>query len=29
VSTVTSNKKWPKREALYKNIVASFVPKGF
>ena len=29
VSTVTSNKKWSKREQLYKNIVASFVPKGF
>ena len=29
LSTVTSNKKWSKREALYKNIAASFVPKGF
>ena len=29
VTTVTSNKKWPKRQELYKNIVASFVPKGF
>jgi len=26
---VTSNKKWDKREKLYRNIVASFVPKGF
>jgi len=29
LSTVTSNKKWAKRETLYKNIAASFVPKGF
>jgi len=29
LSTVTSNKKWQKREALYKNVAASFVPKGF
>ena len=29
VSTVTSNRKWPKRQELYRNIVASFVPKGY
>lgn len=29
VSCVTSNKRWPKRAELYKNIVLSFVPKGF
>ena len=29
LTTVTSNRKWPKREELYRNIVASFVPKGF
>jgi len=29
VTTVTSNKKWNKRQELYKNIIASFVPKGF
>merc|ERR1711908_52686 len=29
VTTVTSNKKWSRRQELYKNIVASFVPKGF
>ncbi len=29
VTTVTSNKKWAKRQELYRNIVASFVPKGF
>ena len=29
VSTVTSNKKWAKREKLYTNIVNSFVPQGF
>uniref|UniRef100_A0A7S4BPW2 PsbP C-terminal domain-containing protein n=1 Tax=Chrysotila carterae TaxID=13221 RepID=A0A7S4BPW2_CHRCT len=29
VSTVTSNKRWPKREELFKNIILSFVPKGF
>lgn len=29
VTTVTSNKKWAKRQEMYKNIVASFVPKGF
>ena len=29
VSTVTSNKKWDKRKDLYKNIILSFVPRGF
>lgn len=29
VTTVTSNKKWSRRQELYKNIIASFVPKGF
>jgi len=29
LSTVTSNKRWPKRKELYKNIALSFVPKGF
>ena len=29
VSTVTSNRKWDKREKLYRNIVASFVPQGY
>jgi len=29
VTAVTSNKKWNRRAELYKNIVASFVPKGF
>lgn len=29
LTTVTSNKKWKKREELYQNIVLSFVPKGF
>ena len=29
LTTVTGNKKWKKREELYKNIVLSFVPKGF
>jgi len=29
LSTVTSNKRWPKRQELYKNVVLSFVPKGF
>ena len=29
VTAVTSNKKWGKRQELYKNILASFVPKGF
>ena len=29
VSTVTSNKKWNKRKELYKNVVNSFVPKGY
>jgi len=29
VSAVTSNKKWDKRKELYRNIVASFVPRGY
>jgi len=29
LSTVATNKRWNKRGELYKNIVASFVPKGF
>jgi len=29
VTTVTSNKKWSRRQELYKNIIASFVPKGY
>jgi photosystem II oxygen-evolving enhancer protein 2 len=29
VVATTSNKKWSKRADLYKNIIASFVPKGF
>jgi len=29
LSTVTSNKRWSKRQELYKNVVLSFVPKGF
>jgi len=29
VSTVTSNKKWDKRKELYRNVIASFVPKGY
>jgi len=29
LTSVTSNKKWNKREELYKNIHLSFVPKGF
>lgn len=29
LNSVTSNKKWAKREDLYKNIHLSFVPKGF
>jgi hypothetical protein len=29
VNCVTSNKKWAKRGELYKNIMLSFVPKGF
>jgi len=29
VNTVTSNKKWNKRAELYKNVVLSFVPKGY
>jgi len=29
VSAVTSNNKWDKRKELYKNIILSFVPRGF
>lgn len=29
LTAVTSNKRWPKRKELYKNIQLSFVPKGF
>ena len=29
INTVTSNKKWPKRKELYKNVLLSFVPKGY
>ena len=29
VSAVTSNKKWEKRKELYKNVILSFVPKGY
>merc|ERR1719163_2445498 len=29
VTAVTSNKKWPKRKELYRNVLASFVPKGY
>ena len=29
LATVTGNKKWDKREKLYRNIANSFVPKGF
>jgi hypothetical protein len=29
LSTVAANKRWPKRAEMYKNIVLSFVPKGF
>lgn len=29
LSTVASNKRWSKREEMYKNVVLSFVPKGF
>lgn len=29
VSAVTSNKKWDKRKELYKNVILSFVPKGY
>jgi len=28
LSTVSTNKRWAKRGELYKNICASFVPKG-
>jgi photosystem II oxygen-evolving enhancer protein 2 len=29
VTAVTSNKKWDRRKELYKNVMLSFVPKGF
>lgn len=29
LTTVSTNKRWPKRAEIYKNIVLSFVPKGF
>lgn len=29
LSTVATNKRWPKRQELYKNIMLSFSPKGF
>ena len=29
LSAVASNKRWPKREELYRNIMYSFVPKGY
>lgn len=29
LNTVASNKRWNKRSELYKNVVLSFVPKGF
>ena len=29
VNAVTSNKKWDKRKDLYKNVVLSFVPRGY
>ena len=29
LNTVATNKRWPKRQELYKNVVLSFVPKGF
>merc|ERR1719201_303249 len=29
VTAVTSNKKWERRKELYRNVLASFVPKGF
>lgn len=29
LTTVSTNKRWPKRAEMYKNIVLSFVPKGF
>jgi len=29
VSTVASNKRWPKRAELYRNVIASFVPRGY
>jgi hypothetical protein len=29
LTTIATNKRWPKRAEMYKNIVLSFVPKGF
>ena len=29
LSCVATNKRWPKRAELYKNVALSFVPKGF
>jgi len=29
LTTIASNKRWPKRAEMYKNVVLSFVPKGF
>ena len=29
LSTVATNKRWPKRQEIYKNIMLSFSPKGF
>ena len=29
LSATASNKRWPKREELYRNIIYSFVPKGY
>merc|ERR1712087_84586 len=29
LSATATNKRWPKRSELYKNIMTSFVPKGF
>jgi len=29
LTTTTTNKRWPKRAEMYKNVALSFVPKGF
>ena len=29
LSAVASNKRWSKREELYRNILYSFSPKGY
>ena len=29
LSCVATNKRWPKRAELYKNVALPFVPKGF